>query len=102
MSVKELNEASFEKAINADKVVVVDFYADWCGPCKMLKPVLDELSNAGHNIYSVNVDESKELAIKYHISSIPTVLFFKKGKQVDQFVGLKDDSEIEEIINKHS
>jgi thioredoxin 1 len=102
MSVKELNEASFEKAINADAVVVVDFYADWCGPCKMLKPVLDELSNAGHTIYSVNVDESKELAIKYHISSIPTVLFFKKGKQVDQFVGLKDDSEIEEMIKKHS
>ena len=102
MGVKELNETNFKEAVNSDKVVVVDFYADWCGPCKMLKPVLEELSNAGHAIYSVNVDDNKDLATKYHISSIPTVLFFKNGKVVDEFVGLREEEEIQDMIKSHS
>lgn len=101
MSVIELNQSGFEKAVSAEEVVVVDFYADWCGPCKMLKPILEEVSNDNVIVYSVNVDDNKDLSSKYQISSIPTVLLFKAGKQVDQFVGLKDKDEIIELVNKN-
>lgn len=102
MSVKELNEAGFEEAISADKVVVVDFYANWCGPCKMLKPILEEVSAEGHTVYSVDVDNNKDLASKFQISSIPTVLLFKNGKQIDQFVGIKDKEDITALISQHA
>jgi thioredoxin 1 len=101
MSVKELNQSEFEKAVAADEVVVVDFYAEWCGPCKMLKPILEEVSNESVTVYSVNVDDNKDLSTKYQISSIPTVLLFKAGKQIDQFVGLKDKDEILELVAKN-
>ncbi|MCH9616959.1 MAG: Thioredoxin [Chlamydiia bacterium] len=102
MSVKELNQSEFEEAIGADEVVVVDFYAEWCGPCKMLKPILEEVSNENVTVYSVNVDENKDLSTKYQISSIPTVLLFKGGKQIDQFVGLKEKEEILALVKGHA
>lgn len=101
MTVKELNQADFEKAINAKEVVIVDFFAEWCGPCKTLKPILEEVSAQGITVYSVNVDENKELASKFQISSIPAVLYFKDGKKVDEFVGIKDTDDIVAMAKKH-
>ena len=101
MAVKELNQSEFEEATSSKEVVVVDFYANWCGPCKMLKPILEEVSTEGITVYSVNVDENKELAQQFQISSIPAVILFKDGKQVDSFVGLKEKEDIIELVKKH-
>ncbi|MCH9621223.1 MAG: Thioredoxin [Chlamydiia bacterium] len=102
MAVQELNQEGFEQAVKSEIVVVVDFYAEWCGPCKMLKPILEEVSSEGVIVYSVNVDDNKELAAKYQVSSIPTVLLFKGGKQVDQFVGVKEKEDIMALVSKSS
>lgn len=102
MAVKEINKEDFEKAVSASDVSVIDFYAEWCGPCKTLKPVLEEVSEKGVKVYSVNVDNNKELATEHGISSIPAVFIYKAGKKVDEFIGVKDDEEIMEIVKKHS
>lgn len=72
---------NFDELINED-LVVVDFYADWCGPCKMMHPVLDEIKMEKIKVVKVNVDENEELARKYGIMSIPTLLLFKNGKLI--------------------
>lgn len=79
-----------KEVLEEEKTVVLDFYADWCGPCKMQSPILDELSNGEKNIkvVKVNVDEEPDLAEQYNIMSIPTILIFKQGKITKQFVGL--------------
>ena len=85
-----INSSEFSALLQEDKLLVVDFYATWCGPCKKLSPTLDEVSEefAGQvNIVKVDVDESEDLALNYGIRSVPTVLFFKNGQQVDKFVG---------------
>jgi thioredoxin 1 len=102
MAVKELNEAGFEEAIKTGNVVIIDFHAEWCGPCKMLKPIMEEVSSEGVAVYSVDVDGNKGLAQKYQVSSIPTVLLFKDGKQVDMFVGVKEKEDIMEMVTKLS
>ena len=92
-----INSSEFSALLQEDKLLVVDFYATWCGPCKKLSPTLDEVSEefAGQvNIVKVDVDESEDLAIDYGIRSVPTVLFFKNGQQVDKFVGALPKSEI--------
>ncbi len=85
-----VNNANFEaEVLNSDKPVVVDFYADWCGPCKMMGPVLDEISNENSNvkICKVNVDNEQSLAEKYGIMSIPAFILFNNGKVEKQTVG---------------
>jgi len=96
MSVVKIENGNFEKEVlNSDKTVVVDFYADWCGPCKMMAPVIDELANENSNIKvcKVNVDDNRELAINYNIMSIPTIIIFKNGNIGKKFIGFtsKDD-----------
>ena len=93
----EINSQNFDTLAAGDKPVVVDFWATWCGPCKKLSPTLDEVSEElGEqvNIVKVDVDESEDLAMDYGIRSVPTVLFFKNGQQVDKFVGALPKSEI--------
>lgn len=85
----ELTNENFEATV-ASGVSLVDFWAPWCGPCRMIAPVIDELANdfAGQaNICKVNTDEEQELAVKFGVRSIPTILFFKDGKVVDQMIG---------------
>ena len=85
------------KAAKEGKQVFVDCYTSWCGPCKKLSPTLDEVSEEFGdrvNIVKVDVDESEDLAMTYGIRSVPTVLFFKNGQQVDKFVGALPKSEI--------
>lgn len=92
-----INSSEFSALLQEDKLLVVDFYATWCGPCKKLSPTLDEVSEElGEqvNIVKVDVDESEDLAMDYGIRSVPTVLFFKNGQQVDKFVGALPKSEI--------
>lgn len=82
-------------------VTVVDFFATWCGPCKMISPILEELSEEMKgkvNFIKVDVDKSVDLADKYHISSIPTVVIFKNNENVNQFVGFLPKEEIKRLI----
>ncbi len=92
-----INSSEFSGLLQEDKLLVVDFFATWCGPCKKLSPTLDEVSEElGEqvNIVKVDVDESEDLAMDYGIRSVPTVLFFKNGQQVDKFLGALPKSEI--------
>lgn len=92
-----INAQQFNELKSQDTLLVVDFFATWCGPCKKLSPILDEVGEefAGKaNIVKVDVDESEALAVEYGIRSVPTVLFFKGGKVVDKFVGAIPKSEI--------
>ena len=88
-----LNKESFEKKLKDNKVVLVDFWAAWCGPCRMLSPVIDDVENLfPNNVGKVNVDEEKELAVKYGIRSLPTVVFFKDGEVMERIPGVSSKS----------
>lgn len=93
----KVDMSSFENEIlNYSGIVLVDFWAEWCGPCKMQLPILEEISAelSDVKICKVNVDENNELAVKYGIRSIPTMMIFKDGIKVEQFVGLKQKDEL--------
>ena len=96
------NEENFEnEVINSEKTTIVDFYADWCGPCKMMSPVIDKIAeeNAENiKVGKVNVDENQDIAMKYNVMSIPTILVFKNGNIAKTFVGVTSKQEIEEAI----
>lgn len=96
-----LNSTSFDDAVSANKPVVVDFWAPWCGPCKAITPILEELATElgdSVSITKVNVDENQELAAKYGVRAIPTILFFKNGEQKDQVVGLTQKNALKQRI----
>lgn len=98
MSVLKLENANFEdEVLNDQGKVLVDFYADWCGPCKMMSPVIDEIAeklNGSVKVGKINVDENQELAIKYQVMSIPTIMIFNNGIPVKTFIGVTDEQEI--------
>lgn len=101
MSVKVLNVENFEEEVlKAEGTVLVDFYADWCGPCKMMSPVIDEISEEIENLKvgKINVDENGELAEKYNVMSIPTMVIFKGGNPVKGFIGVTSKDEIKGAI----
>jgi len=87
----QLTEANFEsEVINSDVPVLVDFWAEWCGPCKMIGPIVDQLADevgGAAKVAKVNVDDARDLAVKYNVRSIPLLLFFKNGEVKDQIVG---------------
>ena len=98
MGVLKITTENFEKEVlNSEKTVILDFYADWCGPCKMMSPIIDSISEElgeGVKVGKVNSDENVELAEKYGIMSIPTIMIIKNGKTEKTFVGVTDKNEI--------
>lgn len=89
-----------EEVLKADKTVLVDFWAEWCGPCKMLSPIVDDISEERTDIKvcKVNIDDCPDLAIKYKVMSIPTLVVFKNGELYDKMIGAQPKSEILEIL----
>lgn len=102
MSVEVFNNENFEdEVIKSEGTVVVDFYANWCMPCKMMSLIIDEIAEEGINslkVGKVNVDNNQELAEKFGIMSIPTILIFKNGKLSKTFVGVTSKDEIKKVI----
>ena len=97
MSAIEITSQNFDKEVLQSSVLVLlDFWASWCGPCRMLSPVVEEISNEHSNIKvgKINVDEQSELAQKFGIMSIPTLMVFKNGKNIDTRVGVRPKSDI--------
>jgi thioredoxin 1 len=96
--------ASFSEIINSDKPVLVDFFAEWCGPCKTMKPILDDLKGKLGNsasVLKVDVDKNPHAASKYQIKSIPTLILFKKGKPVWRQSGIVAANQLAQIIQQH-
>ena len=101
MEIIKVNGQNFEEeVIKSEKPVLIDFYADWCGPCKMLSPIIDEIAeeNSEIKVVKVNVDDSQDLAMKYQVMSIPTLVVIKNGEEVNRSVGLIDKSQVENLI----
>ncbi|MEA4854763.1 MAG: thioredoxin [Christensenella sp.] len=101
MSIKHITEAQFDSEVMQSKgMVLVDFYADWCGPCKMLAPILEEVDSALENlkIVKINVDDAPNLAREYGVMSIPTVYLFDGGAKMGRFVGVKSKDEIIDFV----
>lgn len=100
-----ITDASFkQEVLQSDKVVLVDFWAAWCGPCRMLAPVIDELSNDFEGkaiIAKVDVDQNQQISLEYGIRSIPTLLIFKNGEVVEKLVGVSPKEVIAEKISAH-
>lgn len=98
------NEDTFKEALQSDKVVLVDFFATWCGPCKMLAPIIEEVrKEVGEEfiIGKVDVDECFDIARTYGIMSVPTLIIFEKGEEQERIVGLKPKSAIVGILNNN-
>jgi thioredoxin 1 len=104
-NVSAVTTSNFEnEVLNSDIPVLVDFWAAWCGPCRMVAPVIDQLADqyAGKvKVVKLNVDENPEIASKYQILSIPTVYLFKNGSHADGLVGARPKQTFEEMLNKH-
>jgi thioredoxin 1 len=93
---------SFDGLLESEKLIIVDFWATWCGPCRMLSPLLDEVEGEMSDkvtVVKVNVDDADEIAMRYRIMSIPTLLFFKNGQIVDKTVGAMPKSTLVDKIN---
>ena len=102
MSVLKITSENYkEEVLESDKKVLIDFYADWCGPCRMMSPIIEEISEELENnikVGKVNVDENQELAMKYGVMSIPTLVIIDKGQVIKSFVGVRDKNEIKEAL----
>jgi len=103
--VREFSGSNFKtEVLQSSKPVVVDFWAAWCGPCRMIAPVVEELASEYEGraiVGKLNVDEHRQVAIDYGVMSIPTLLVFKDGQVVDRIVGYRPKKELGEIIERH-
>jgi thioredoxin 1 len=105
MAVNKVTTKDFNtNVLESDKYVLVDFWAEWCGPCRMLAPTLEAVSNTFEeklNVYKLNTDENQEIAQKYDISSIPCNILFKNGEEVHRVIGFKPQAAFEEELSPH-
>lgn len=94
----KLNSENFEKVVlNSEEPVLVDFFADWCGPCKMMAPIVEALAtelDGKAKVGKINVDENSDIAIEYNVMSIPTLIVFKNGKEEKRLVGVRNKEEL--------
>lgn len=100
----ELDNVSFQNILQSETPAVVDFWASWCMPCKIFAPVLEEISDeldGKADFYKLNIDDYSEIAQQYSISSIPTVIVFKKGEIAERMVGVRPKEEVLEAVTKH-
>ena len=101
----DINKDNFSsEVLENDKLVLVDFWAEWCGPCKQISPRLEELANKyseNLTVCKVNVDENRELAIEYSIRSIPALIIFKSGEMVDSLIGAVSLEELEDLVTRN-
>lgn len=96
-----ITEQNFEETLSSDKPVLVDFFATWCGPCSMLSPVIGEIAEEREGslvVGTVDVDEQPELAARFGVSSIPTVILFRDGEEAGRFVGYRPKEAVEEML----
>lgn len=102
MSVLKITSENYGKEVlESNKPVLIDFYADWCGPCRMMSPIIDEIADEmgeGIKVGKINVDDNQDLAMKYNVMSIPTILVIKEGNVTKTFVGVTDKNEIKEAL----
>lgn len=101
MSVIKINKENFSKEVlNSDRTVLLDFYADWCGPCRMVGPIVNEIADSRNDVKvgKINVDEEPELAAKFQVVSIPMLAVIKDGKIVNQAVGYRPKEQIEAML----
>ena len=102
MSVLNVTSENFENEIlKSEKTVLIDFYADWCGPCRMMSPIIDQIAEEMQDkikVGKVNVDENQELAMEYGVMSIPTIVILENGEVKNTLVGVRDKNEIKEIL----
>ena len=104
MSVQELTTDNFESAVSSDKATLVDFFAEWCGPCKMQTPVLHKVAEEYSdkmNFGAVNVDDAEDIAAKYGVQSIPTLIVFKKGELIKRAEGMKNESQLKDWLKEY-
>ena len=98
----KVNSENFEKEVlNSEKPVLVDFFADWCGPCKMMAPIVEELAtelDGKVKVGKINVDENSDIAVEYNVMSIPTLIVFKNGKEEKRLVGVRDKEELLRLL----
>lgn len=103
MELKEVDSKNFEKAVTeSGKPVLIDFFATWCAPCRMLNPILEDINeelNKEVDIYKLNIDDSLEIAKQYNVLSVPTIVLFKNGEEVDRLIGLRQKSQIKELLS---
>lgn len=103
MAVVEITKDNFEHTVlKADKPVLVDFWAEWCGPCQMMGPIVDEVAEERNDIIigKLNVDTQPEIALRYNVMSIPTLILFENGEEEQKSIGLISKEELLELINK--
>lgn len=102
--IRVLNNENFKSQIeSSDKVVIVDFFATWCGPCKMLTPIFEELSNSMTDVdfVKIDIDQSLRIAQEYNVTSVPTMMIFKNGKPVDTIIGFVPKQNIENKLRMY-
>lgn len=104
MSLKHFTRETFEKELNGGALMLVDFWAEWCGPCRMLGPVIEGLADEYEGravIGKVNVDEEGELAMRYGVMNIPTVILFKNGREIDRKVGVMPEASYTAVLDSN-
>ena len=100
MSVVKINKENYNEVVNVEKKVLIDFYADWCGPCRMLSPIVDEIASERDDVVvaKVNVDDQQELALQFGVISIPTLVVMKDGKVVNQASGARPKADVLKML----
>ena len=104
MALLHPNKEEFENLLKEKELLVVDFFATWSGPCKMLSPIIEQLSekyDEGVRVAKIDVDENEELAVKYEIQAVPTIIFFKEGTEIGRVTGIVSLSNLQELVEKH-